>query len=84
MYHGGDERCLRTELHSEYTAWCTKYSEETLQPKDFYQALREHNFEEKRGKNGRYFVGIRLKNIRELADFERELESGDASYQIPL
>jgi putative DNA primase/helicase len=81
---GGEERCLRTDLHSEYTAWCTKYSEETLQPKDFYQALREHNFEEKRGKYGRYFVGIRLKNSRELADFEKELESGDASYQIPL
>lgn len=81
---GRDERCLRTELHGEYSSWCTKYSEEILQPKDFYQALREHNFEEKRGKYGRYFLGIRLKNSRELADFEKELESGDASYQIPL
>jgi len=81
---GGEERCLRTDLHSAYSSWCTKYSEEALQPKDFYQALREHYFEEKRGKYGRSFVGIRLKNIRELVDFEKELESGDASYQIPL
>ena len=81
---GGDERCLRTELHSAYTSWCTKYSEEILLPKDFYKALREHNFGEWRGTDGRYFVGIRLKNLKELTDFEKELEAGDVSFQIPL
>jgi len=55
-----------------------------LLSKDFYQALREHHFEEKQGKCGRYCAGIRLKNPGELAGFEKELESGDVRCPVPL
>lgn len=78
------ERCLRTDLHRAYLSWCTKYSEDILLPKDFYQALREHNFNEWRGTNGRYFIGIRLKTPQELLDYQNGLESGGVCYQSSL
>jgi putative DNA primase/helicase len=72
-------RVSSPDIYKAYSTWCSDNGESPLKQREFGKRLKEHGFEQTRGKNGvRGWRGIRLRDVPEQLALEPG-DTGDAS-----